>query len=326
MSITIFVGDIHESLGQIAKQHDPSAFLIDRNNYHTVVNRNDSFCAYTSKADLVDLGKLRKILSKATTIYYCPPKVWSDRKQYNVADVTSSAQGLTEVLLLSLRDQVNIVNLPKPSVKTTLIDARKTIDSQFWITGCSITLGVGVEDHERWGDLVAAKFNKEFTLIAQSGGSIQWAADQLLRSDIRPGDTIIWGLTSCNRLTYYTNQKILHISAPYYLVDPNINNIVPLHLISDENIVYQNITAIERVRNICSKLGINLVIFPAMLNHELTHYLHSIPEFIPCNSLYGDQNKDNLENYYIDLGTDNLHPGPLQHQLFADLLYNKLKN
>ena len=81
---------------------------------------------------------------------------------------------------------------------TQLQKYRQTDDKTLWITGCSITHGIGVSKEQRYADLLEKKLGLPTVLLTQSGSSIAWQTDQLLQSDIRAGDLVVWGLTSFN--------------------------------------------------------------------------------------------------------------------------------
>ena len=83
---------------------------------------------------------------------------------------------------------------------------RTTNDPVLWVAGCSFSSAVGVESDERWGHYVSNHFNLPEVNIAQGGASITFAADQILRSDIRPSDRVIWGLTGVARVDFVSSE------------------------------------------------------------------------------------------------------------------------
>ena len=68
------------------------------------------------------------------------------------------------------------------------------------------------------------KLNLPVSTLAQGGTSIFWAADQILRSDIRKDDIVIFMLTSTHRFPYYTNSQLKHITFRSLELDNELKN------------------------------------------------------------------------------------------------------
>lgn len=190
--LTIFIGDIDESVCLIAKSQDSSAYHLHHSNYQKFISSDldKNTAVYTSLGDLPkNLEIIYNILSLADKIVYCPPATWSDNKKVNFSDPGDSTQGLTKILLNLLPKHIQILNLisdvfdPNP-----LVDTRKTDSNQIWVAGCSISHGMGVNHNERYGELIATKLNLPCSFLTRPGSAIDWATDQILRSDIREGD------------------------------------------------------------------------------------------------------------------------------------------
>jgi hypothetical protein len=202
--ITIYLGDVSDYLRQQAIESDPSAQLITVENYK---NLNPG-TYFTSLGDLSNLTMLGKVLQQAGSIVYSPPPgVWSD-----CFFGKSQMQTWTEDYLDVFKFRCNVQNYkarePEFDQLLTLADTRKTDSSQLWIAGCSITHGEGVSENTRYGQLLAERLNTKVSFLTRPGSSIAWAADQILRSDIRPGDTVVWGITSHTRLTKFEMNEI----------------------------------------------------------------------------------------------------------------------
>ena len=188
---------------------------------------------------------------------------------------------------------------------------RTTDDPVLWTAGCSLTSAAAVEPNERWGHLVATELGLEEVNTARGGASIWDACDQILRADIRKDDIVVWGLTSVGRVeveeygmlkscTVCTYEKY-SLDKQYYALD----------YFDSVTIKIKYIRQIQQVVNFCNKIGAKL------------HILN----FLDFDNISGIYLKDKNVSYLnfnmqttglIDYGTDGEHPGPKQHQQYAN--------
>jgi hypothetical protein len=181
-----------------------------------------------------------------------------------------------------------------------LVDDRKTDEDQIWVAGCSIAHGVGVEEHEKFGALISNKLNLPVSHITKGASSIEWAKDQILRSDIRKNDIVIWGITQEVRAPKAINEKLGAEKNPDILLD--------------ETSLYRAVTSVHQVVNFCKKISARLILLPVICSERLQLLIHNLDEYY--------QLPYQLE--FLDLGADKVHPGPIQHQAWADIIYKKL--
>jgi hypothetical protein len=330
--ITLFVGDVSESLSRAALEHDPAAFLIDHSNYKSFLtsNINSDVTVYTSLGDLPkDLEVFYNIAMLSTDIVYAPPEIWSDGKSISVTDPTACVQGLTEVMLLLISSYRTVKNLElcyfNPTVNP-LSDLRKTENTQLWVSGCSMTYATGVNDSQRYGQLVADYLNLPCSFLAKPGSSIAWAADQILRSDIRPGDIVIWGITNTERSTLINQNTLTCVNTSSYIEDSNIEKLLPLKTLTNETTFYSHLYSIEQVINFCEKQQATLLLAGLLVGHNMFRYLKTKTNYFHYNYKIKFLNNTLSNIEYVDLGTDNQHPGVKQHQLYADFCQTVLKN
>lgn len=319
----IFVGDVDEQLSVEAKKHDASAWLMTDKNYHAFVDAiEQQVTVYTSLGDLTkDISQVIDILCCANTVIYCPPTEWSDGKSVDASDPTSCVRGLTETLLLMLPESVTVMGqekfalLPDP---IPLVDQRKTEQPQLWIAGCSISHGLGVSHNSRYGALLANIFDLPVSHLTRPGAAIDWAAMQILRSDIRAGDLVILGITSWQRLTHVDQHRLLHGVNPYsYTLYPHYQDIVSPESLETNQTFYNHVYAIKNVVNFCKQIKANLVLVGLMhSNYALLHYLKTLDNYVHIHYQLAYENSQ-LENKFLDLGTDFKHPGIQQHQVYA---------
>lgn len=322
---TLFVGDTDASLSVAAKAHDPDAFLIDHSNYkqYLISEPVKNTTIYTSLGDLPkNLEIFWNVAMTASQIVYMPPESWSDGNKLDLLDPTACLQGMTEYLLLLLSELRPIKHIEKCELSANVnpvVDRRKSDRAQLWIAGCSVSEGVGVEPGQRYGQLVADSLNIPCSFLVKGGSSIAWAADQILRSDIRADDIVVWGITNTARMTLVHENQLFTTNINTYQVNADMENIFPLRLLLNQNTFYSHLYAIEQVINFCSKCQAKLLLVGLLANNNMLRYLktksnyfHFIHQLDFSNNLVYDK--------YIDLGNDQKHPGINQHKQYSDFI------
>lgn len=318
MALHIIVGDVTKDLSDYAHGIDRSSYLVDSSN----IDNQHSGTVYVSLGDLSGLGQFYQFLCKANKITYYPPNRWSDKKTSN--DIFSMAW-YTEYYIRIAANLFSIEthNVPEPPVKLQQpVDQRKTDNPQIWAVGCSTTYGTGIERPEqRWANLVSEKTGLEMSLLARPGASNAWMADQLIRSDVRAGDTVIVGVTSYGRVTIVKGPKVINFVTTSFSKYPELaKDITPDQLVSDTTL-YSSIAAIEQIRAFCRKVGAKLITIGIHADLELSATLSKEKDFIMFQGAAGID----FQEGWLDVSTDGTeHPGPKTHQLFADLILEKL--
>jgi hypothetical protein len=304
MTITLFVGDNDEQLAITAQKKDPTAWLIDHNNYENflLINPVKDITVYTSYSDLPSITPTRavffEILKKVDNIFYCPPVKWSDHSDNFSWNGNKSITEYFLCLTALIKNNVNELQLTycQDFNYLALAELRKTEKRQIWVAGCSIAHGVGVEASQKFGTVISNKLNLPVSHLTKGGSSIEWAKDQILRSDIRKNDIVIWGLTSEVRAPLAVNGKVSLEK------DPNI--------LLNETSLYRAVTSVNQVVNFCKKISAQLILLPIRCSEQLQLQIFQLDEYYQLQ--YCTQ--------FLDLGTDNLHPGPAQHQEWADVV------
>ena len=196
---------------------------------------------------------------------------------------------------------------------TNLADTRKSNETNLWITGCSFTYGVGVEKEQRYASIIEKKLNLPTTMLVVPGSTIAWQADQLLQSDIRSGDMVLWGLTSFNRINIANGYSWDSYGIVDYINCPRKQQYWNIDYFNSLTQSTPYIKNILQVINLCKKINAELYLVNLLettwvdfLFNKEKNYLNLTTEFNPDGTAR-----------YLDLGTDNMHPGPLQHQEYA---------
>lgn len=303
VAITVYVGDVGEYLEKQAHAADSTAILITNVNYSNL----QPGTYYVSIGDLESDNQLVSVLLQADNVIYALPLDWSsDNTKIHTEKVFSRAAGNVPIRNFAGPANSNLCTLLE------LNQPRQSNNQQLWVAGCSVTAGDGVELNERYGQLLADHLSLPITFLAKSGSSLIWQADQILRSDIRLGDIVVWGLTNMNRFPYYINRRLIHANAA--TID-RVRDIVDIDVFDSDDLLYRTIIEVYKVINFCRKINAKLIL-ANMISNELPDYINTNPEFINLVDLpaWG----------LIDLGSDNRHPGKEQHKFYSRQLLKKI--
>jgi hypothetical protein len=316
--ITIYLGDVSDYLRQHAVLADPDAQLITGENYKNL----KSGTYFTSLGDLSNLTVLGDVLQQADRIVYSPPDHWSDRFLGK-----SQMQTWTEEYLhyFSFYTQVDNFSTATPDAKTSMLDLadqRKTSSQQIWVAGCSYSHGVAIEQDQRYGNLLANQLNLPVSFLTKPGSSVIWAADQILRSDIRQDDLVVWGITSIPRVPYFYNGKLIKITPTNYDQDKEFDQILDFDYFTSQDIEYRSVVAMFQTINYCKKIKAKLLLVSMIDNGTLFKYIKDEPvEHLMLYKIWGRD----TDNIIVDLGSDSVHPGPKTHQCYANLILKRIK-
>jgi hypothetical protein len=293
--------------------------MLTKKNFHKHLNDNNEKDFYTSVEDLdLKLEQMQKLIDLSGSIQFV---------------------GLTDEFLFQ-KDQFDMYNwwnfirlVEKSRHKTNFFidknifstcdfrDSAKTL----FVSGCSFTAGVGVDSHQRYGDILAKKLDMPYVLMAQSGSSIGWQADRILQSDLRKGDIVVWGLTSLDRfVSAQSHTDWIGIPIQRYVDLDKSLQYHKIEFFTSWTLRLSCIKNILQVENFCQKVGAKLYLVN-LLETTLTESLFGKQKnYIDCLPEWDDQSEKSLK--FLDVGSDNEHPGPLQHQLYADIIYKNIMN
>lgn len=327
MSITVVVGDVGQYLANYARDRWHNSRLLDNNYWPLFVQQQTNVqIVYTSLGDL-SLSRMMDVLNMASHVVYHPPKEWSDGRTLNEFDPTASMQGLTENLLLMCMSHTLVENsdlIQRAKDLLPPVAERHSDQPQLWCVGCSVTYGVGVTSAERYANLLAKQLAMPCSVLAALGASNSWAADQLLRSDIRAGDIVIWGITGLARQTVISEGKCLHMTVSSFNEQPMFRKIWDLSHLTSETCAYMNRHIIKSVTNVLKIIKCQLIMFNALADESQRYFLQHTPDFYWFSYPITTTN-DKISSRYIDFGNDHIHPGPLQHQAFAHHCLTNIK-
>jgi hypothetical protein len=207
------------------------------------------------------------------------------------------------------------INIPDP------VESRKTDFKQLWVAGCSTTFGIGVSSEEKYANILSKNFDLPLSLLARPSSSITWAADQILRSDIRKEDIVIFGLTTYTRICIFKHQQVHHVHAKEIMNFPELT----IDQFDSETRIYECICAADQIINFCNKVGAKLILIGIHANLELSLELSKHKNFVFCHGKFGTDFRDGWLDTGNDIKLGQPHPGPKTHQMYADLIISKAK-
>lgn len=314
----LIIGKIDNRLTDQIKSEYPHAVLITKENQTTRVD-----VGYTGIEEFDTGEDFLNLLLTATEIFYYPP---TDPTSFDIQNPTQTKQGYLEYLLFLAKQEgvklnsYNCIGSEKTKNDSEqflkLTDTRKKLSGpQLWCAGCSFTRGHGVAETDRYATLLSKDLNLPLNLLATSGSSISWAADQILRSDIRKGDIIVWGLTEKIRITYINNTTVTPFFASASAVTPT-EKLLQRLFTEDELFLYYQLTSIAQVINFANKVGAKLLIVGLFTSISDLWYLQQFKYYYHYHY---------VNHKYKDVCDDGFHPGPLQHQEYAKKILEILR-
>jgi hypothetical protein len=299
----LFVGDVGEYLAHIAHGHDADAQLLTTSDVSQATH-------YTSLADMGTLQDFQNICLRARQIWYCPPDRWTapDHKAW------------TESVLAYVSQWIPCHGtLPNPYQwvqDQTVVPARAAPGPQIWSVGCSITAGVGVDEHERWPARVQRSLDLPMTDLSHPGSSVIWQSDQICRSPVNADDIVFWGVTTAQRLCVIKDQSVYHLNSRSFEQCADLAQHFSPHILDNDTLIYHTALAVKRAARYCEQTGAKLVALGLMHDLDGIWRCYDIPQFRQIMSWPAQ---------YLDVGTDGLHPGPRQHLQFAQEFLTCLK-
>lgn len=210
---------------------------------------------------------------------------------------------------------------------TTLRGKKKLINAPtLWTAGCSVTAGFGVSFNQSWPILLSNQLNLPLVNLSCVGGSNLRSVDQLLRSDIQENDIVILGVTSLARISSSSEadpwQEKVFTVLDWERAPKNLQWCDITYFYSHD-LHRRNITSILQLINFCKKIKSKLIIANLLDATWFNIFFRDQSCYLNlANTCFG---KGNADVKFIDLGYDNMHPGPLQHQEYANKIFEKIK-
>jgi hypothetical protein len=287
---------------------------INRHNIDKIVNADHAIDCHTSVDDLF-CENITLVCNKANKI------VLIDLDE-NVKITNSNFFSYGRLFNELARHPAKINNLPCNKKFDYLANVRSSDTIVLWTAGCSITAGSAIAHSERWATLLSSWLALPEITLSRGGTSILWSADQILRSDIRAGDIVVWGLTNIPRIETAYKWDFNSITVGNYPYLTKEHRYWSLDYFDSESQTLLALRNILQVINFCQKIKATLYLANFLDTAWLGTMLKDLKNFIDLTQ--GSVINGNTVGF-IDLGSDNQHPGPKQHQQYAEKIYNFIK-
>ena len=156
--------------------------------------------------------------------------------------------------------------------------------------------------------------------LATTNSGLDWQVDQLIRSDIKENDIVIWGGSFPISFSWFIDSKLYNIW-PYwneFIDDEQFHSKKELlsTMLEDESRIKLSIRHMAQVISFCKKLKVKLVIAYYPIDREVQEF----KDFVKTTPYYLELPK------VVDLAADRSHPGPITHALYAKRIQEYIEN
>jgi len=321
-NIILYIGDEYKLQRIDAIKNNKSTF-IDSASYEEYLElTNGNHIVHTSIGDLPKISKSQNILydviNKAHKIVYLPyPEITNYGKYFDFSredNANFDYKSMVEYILSYINDiKDNVEGLSKTNFcpYLHLVNGNRLHTRTLWVVGDNIVSGKGLIDKEdRFCELVSKDIAIPLRDISQGGISIEWAVDQIIRSDIKEGDIVIYGVTSEYRTPKwdcYENKAILDRR---------------LYMRYNETRLYKGITSLYQLEKYCDLLGVTLILLPLLVTPTMIRFMQGLHSF--CHITYRNDYIDYASNWEDpDLG-GLVYPGIEQNKEWANICINRI--
>ena len=219
----------------------------------------------------------------------------------------------TVALLTYINQNKNITNFSNKECQTFIENKEiytRPDEPVLWVFGCSHSYGIGLKpDEKRYAELVAEGMGLPLKLIACPGGSMHWTLRHIVNAAIEPRDFVIWQIINPARTSYFNGKHVEEICFSH------TKNRHLLEVYTDEQIYFTHLSIINvgvrYLRAISSRFM--LISLDHINDYQFSVEYTKYPEYYHCS------------NFAVDLGTDNLHYGPLSNKRLAITLLNHIQ-
>jgi hypothetical protein len=344
----VIVGDTTKSLSFFAKNIHPDAkFFSDGTNSDKIV--------YTSIGDISISQFVDLLINAKKIIYFSESDKWTCDETKNITEsiiyllYINGYNSIIENFPINnfqlTQNTLNIEQFSEPLNQNVLVKKlcnytstnflgtvahRSSIRPQLWVAGCSYACGDF--SPQRYGDIVAAHFKMPTTHISYSGSSIDFAADQIIKSSLKKDDVLLWGITGVNRFTWFNDGSLKRVNRTYLnLFNDTLSDTEKKFLIQmmlDDSRLHLAQRHICQIQSLCDNIGVKLILIYhddlSIADHAITmnQFLSEFKNLLPLTE-YMKANFDKsmlTDRLFLDLGEDNVHPGPITHLAWANAI------
>lgn len=299
--------------------------FVNDKNYKKYIDTNEIYDAYTTPEDInLRLEEVFLFLRQPRQIIFTGINLDFFLNPANSESSTSWRYLIKSACNLDNVEGLEFLNsYTKENYKSS--HTKRSTQATIFVAGCSISHGVGIADHERYGEIVANRLHMPCIHLTRSGSSLQWSTDRILQADICAGDIVLWGITSITRATITEKNKFDWdgYSINGYVNLPKQKQFFSLDYFNSETLITQSVKQILQVENFCKKIGAHLYLIN-LLDCEIIPLLYrGQANLIDCTNDWG---KTRHMFGWADMASDNCHPGPMQHKQYAERILQTIQS
>lgn len=266
----------------------------------TSIDHPLTFDEYHTSVGDIDPDSIIKIAEKFSIINFVKEN-W---------DLSSATYKETVVLLNYFSWFKNVTNFSRdPVVSFKDIEIKQRPDCPVvWVFGCSHSHGVGLlPGQQKFGEIMSESLALPLMLVSRPGSSLSWSTKNLVAADIRSDDTVVWQITTPDRVSQHHGEVML----------ANCNNRALIEVFNDQQIFFDHINLIKLgvayLRKTKAKFSLCSILNQSSMFYDYLIEYSKYPEY--CHS----------PGVQIDKGSDNLHAGPLSHKALAQRLIDHIQ-
>lgn len=195
--------------------------------------------------------------------------------------------------------------------KNLLGDKIEINSDEIVFLGCSHTVGVGVEQNQRFSQLASKELGLKEKNLAVKGSGIWQMHNTFFRCKFNKNQKVVLQLSDPYRINYFSNQTVTQDSFK------NTKNKELLLTYNDSILSYQEYSLISSIISSSKLQEIDLLCF--RMSMQLPY------EYNQSEYLLTTASKSFILGNWLDLGNDNVHSGPLTHKKISSIITKKFK-
>jgi hypothetical protein len=285
----------------------------------TLVNNEtrDYTVGHTSRQEFTTDDELAQVLSTADVVLWASP----DPTEFISVEVYHETLEWLKTYNFQYNNVKNISGITFDPYKWKLDLPILDKDDAVFL-GCSFTAGIGLHNvSDRYSTLVSEKFGLNCVNLSKGGGSNNRSFDVFSQLEFHPGQLVVLQLTNPNRLRYCNlKQALTDVMFSHPLPETPIRALLEVY--NKDFLLYELLVKLRMAITIAREKHLRFVFW--LISYEQDHvysnidqlYFYEFDEFIPANL---------IQNYHVDFGYDNLHPGTESNILIANAITKHIK-
>jgi len=302
----LILGSSHENTATYYKKLN-----LEQSKLITLINENYSI-GHTSPQDTGTYENLNKIALKADKIYFTYPA----QDEFDDEIFYHEYLDWIKEFHFKYKKISNWKNIELDGYNWNLNLPVLTSNDAVFI-GCSFTEGVGIDNPEcKYANIVSRNYNLNCINLGKGSSSNSYFFEVFSQLNFTNGQLVVIQLTVLERLRYCSEKDNLKHIQLAHLPSYNLNLI---DVYNNKFLFYETLKSIRLIQSIANEKNLKLAIW--LDNYKEEHqghytrlqqrYLYNLRSFVPAYL---------MQDYCVDKGTDDLHPGVESNKNIANTL------